>query len=172
MQFAANANLQDGLIKDDLQNMAVELKTLKAFSGNSLIQETHMAKLVHSMIRVFNEEKSVQFYHQAFGLETVHRLDFDSFILVYLRNDENDFELELTINKDRTQPYDLGDGYGHIAVVVDDLEKEHQRLIALGLEPRPVVDFKNGAETVARFFFIADPDGYKIEVIERGGHYR
>lgn len=130
-----------------------------------------MAKAIHSMIRVLDEQKSVDFYDRVFGLKIAERIDFEAFTLVYLRNDENDFELELTVNKDRETPYDLGDGYGHLAFVVDDLDAEHKRVTALGFAPRDMVEFKNGDTLVARFFFISDPDGYKIEVIQRGGRY-
>ncbi len=130
-----------------------------------------MAKAIHSMIRVLEEARSVEFYGRAFGLKVADRLDFDSFTLVYLSNEESSFELELTINKGRTEPYDLGDGYGHLAVSVSDLDAEHARLAAAGLAPRKLVDFRNGDDTVARFFFIADPDGYQIEVIQRGGRF-
>lgn len=131
-----------------------------------------MAKLVHGMIRVLDEARSVAFYRAAFGLEIADRLDFDSFTLVYLRNPEADFEVELTVNKGRTEPYDLGDGYGHLAVVVDDVDAEHARFEAAGLAPRKLVDFKRDGDPVARFFFVADPDGYQIEVIERAGRFR
>ena len=87
-----------------------------------------MAKAVHSMIRVLDEARSVDFYARAFGLAVADRIDFETFTLVYLKNAEADFEVELTINKGRSEPYDLGDGYGHIAFVVDDLDAEHARL--------------------------------------------
>ena len=130
-----------------------------------------MAKAVHSMIRVLEEARSVAFYDQAFGLKVADRLDFESFTLIYLSNAESGFELELTVNKGRTEPYNLGDGYGHFAVVVADVEAEHARLTAAGLAPRKLVDFRNGDLPVAKFFFIADPDGYQIEVIQRGGRF-
>lgn len=130
-----------------------------------------MAKAIHSMIRVLDEARSVDFYERAFGLKVADRLDFDSFTLLYLSNDETGFELELTVNKGRTEPYDLGDGYGHLAVSVADLDAEHARLTELGLAPRKLVDFAPGGEVIARFFFIADPDGYQIEVLQRGGRY-
>ena len=131
-----------------------------------------MARLVHSMIRVLDEARSLAFYEQAFGLKPADRIDFDTFTLVYLKNAGSDFELELTINKGRTEPYDLGDGYGHLAVVVEDVVAEHARLEAGGLAPRKLVDFRNGDQPVAHFFFIADPDGYQIEVIGQGGRFR
>lgn len=130
-----------------------------------------MSKAIHSMIRVLNEERAVKFYETVFGLRVAERLDFENFTLVYLSNDETSFELELTINKDRTEPYDLGDGYGHIAFCVDDLDAEHARICAAGYAPRNIVAFKPGDEVIARFFFIQDPDGYEIEVLQRGGRY-
>jgi lactoylglutathione lyase len=131
-----------------------------------------VAKAIHMMIRVLEEARSRDFYEKAFGLTVADRLDFPGFTLVYLRNAEADFEVELTINKDQATPYELGNGYGHIAFVVDDLDAEHARFTALGLEPRPVVDFKHEGATLARFFFVADPDGYKIEVLQKHGRYR
>lgn len=131
-----------------------------------------MAKAIHSMIRVLDEARSTSFYREAFGLDVADRFDFDAFTLVYLRNAEADFEVELTINKDRTEPYDLGDGHGHIAFAVDDLDAEHARFEAAGLAPRKIVEFNRDGALLARFFFVADPDGYQIEVLQRHGRYR
>ena len=131
-----------------------------------------MAKYIHSMIRVLDEERSLAFYEQAFGLTVADRLDFDDFTLIYLSNDESETELELTVNKDRVIPYDLGDGYGHVAFSVEDLDATHARFEAAGLSPRKLVDFAPGGQVIARFFFIADPDGYQVEVLERGGRYK
>lgn len=130
-----------------------------------------MPKMIHSMIRVKDEAASLAFYKDAFGLEIVERLDFESFSLIYLANGESTFELELTVNKDREEPYDLGDGYGHLAISVTDVEAEHKRLTEQGYAPRKLVDFAPAGEVIARFFFIKDPDGYEIEVLQRGGRY-
>ena len=130
-----------------------------------------MAKAIHSMIRVLDEARSVAFYEKAFGLTVADRLDFDNFTLVYLSNAESEFELELTINKGQSEPYELGNGYGHLAVSVDDAAAEHARFEAEGLNPRKLVNFAPGGEVIARFFFVADPDGYEIEVLQRGGRY-
>jgi lactoylglutathione lyase len=124
------------------------------------------------MIRVLEEERSVEFYQKAFGLAVAQRLDFDSFTLVYLSNAEAAFELELTINKDRTEAYDLGDGYGHLAFCVDDLDAEHARFDAAGWAPRKLVDFERDGSLLARFFFVKDPDGYEIEVMQKHGRYQ
>ncbi len=131
-----------------------------------------MAKAIHSMIRVADEARSVAFYDAAFGLKVADRLDFSGFTLVYLSNAETEFELELTINKDQSGPYDLGNGYGHMAVSVSDLVAEHARFEAEGLSPRKLVEFAPDGKLVARFFFVADPDGYEIEVLERGGRFK
>lgn len=131
-----------------------------------------MAKMIHSMIRVLDEKRSVDFYNKAFGLEVADRLDFERFTLLYLSNAETGFELELTVNKGREEVYDLGDGYGHLAFSVEDVDAEHKRLTDAGLSPRKLVDFAPAGEVIARFFFIQDPDGYEIEVLQRGGRYR
>lgn len=131
-----------------------------------------MAKTIHSMIRVLDEDRSVAFYKEAFGLAVADRLDFPDFTLVYMSNLDSGFELELTLNKDRTEPYDLGDGYGHLAVSVDDLDAEHARFEAAGLAPRKLVEFAPAGKLVGRFFFVADPDGYQIEVLERSGRFQ
>jgi lactoylglutathione lyase len=130
-----------------------------------------VAKIIHTMIRVLDLERSVRFYRDALGLEVASQLDFPDFALAYLRNPENDFELELTLNKGRTEPYTHGTGYGHVAVTVDDLDAEHARLTAAGVGPNPIKEFKEGERLLARFFFLQDPDGYKIEVLQRHGHY-
>ncbi len=131
-----------------------------------------MAKQIHSMIRVLDEARSLAFYDKAFGLKVADRLDFPDFTLVYLSNPETEFELELTINKGQSAPYDLGNGYGHLAVSVADLDAEHARFEAEGLAPRKLVEFAPAGERIARFFFVADPDGYQIEVLERGGRFK
>jgi len=131
-----------------------------------------MAKAIHSMIRVLDEKKSVDFYRLALGLEVAARLDFETFTLIYLSNEESEFELELTVNKDRSEPYALGDGYGHLALSVDDLDAEHQRAADAGLNPGKIVAFNRDGALLARFFFLVDPDGYKIEVLQRHGRYK
>ncbi len=131
-----------------------------------------MSKVIHTMIRVLDLDRSMRFYRDVLGMEESHRLDFPDFALVYLRNAENDFEVELTLNKGREEPYTHGTGYGHIAVVVPDAATERERVVKLGYQPADLKEFKRDGELLARFFFIQDPDGYKIEVLERHGHYR
>lgn len=131
-----------------------------------------MAKMIHSMIRVLDEERSVDFYQRAFGLRIAERIPFDGFTLIYLSNPETGFELELTVNAGRDKPYDLGDGYGHLAVTVEDVEAEHRRFSELGLTVGKLVDMPRDGKPFARFFFATDPDGYKIEVLQRGGRFQ
>lgn len=131
-----------------------------------------MAKAIHMMIRVLEEARSVAFYKAAFGLEIADRFAFDGFTLVYLRNAQSPFEVELTINHGRTEPYDLGTGYGHVAFAVADLEAEHARFTAAGLAPAPIKEFMREGALMAKFFFVQDPDGYKIEVLQAHGRYR
>ena len=131
-----------------------------------------MAKVIHTMVRVLDLDKSLRFYADVLDLHEAHRLDFPDFALVYLRNAENDFELELTLNKGREEAYTHGTGYGHIGVVVQDAAATHAALLGKGYEPAAVKEFKRGDELLARFFFIQDPDGYKIEMLERHGHYQ
>lgn len=130
-----------------------------------------MAKPIHLMIRVMQEARSVDFYRKAFGLEIADRLDFSDFTLVYMAGSDSPFELELTINKGREEPYALGNGYGHFALSVTDLEAEHKRLAAAGLQPKDIKSMAHDGKPLAKFFFIEDPDGYKIEVLQRAGRY-
>jgi lactoylglutathione lyase len=131
-----------------------------------------MAKMVHSMIRVLEEARSVDFYDKAFGLKVASRVPFDGFTLIYLSNPETGFELELTVNAGRTEAYDLGNGYGHLAVTVEDIEAEYKRFTDLGLTVGKLVEMPHEGKPFARFFFVTDPDGYKTEVIQRGGRFQ
>jgi lactoylglutathione lyase len=123
--------------------------------------------MIHSCLRVMDLEKSEQFYQQALGFEIVRRKDYPEhkFTLSYLRSPGSDFELELTWNHDRVEPYELGDGYSHLAVGVVDLEGSHKKHQEMGLEPKPLKGLPGQG---ARFYFLADPDGYLVEVVRRG----
>ena len=131
-----------------------------------------MVKPIHMMVRVRDEARSVDFYRRAFGLEIAQRVDFPDFTLVYMREPAGGFEVELTVNKDRAQPYSLGDGYGHLAFVVDDLEAERVRMSAQGLAPKDIKQMNHDGKPFGKFFFIEDPDGYKIEVLQKGGRFQ
>jgi len=124
------------------------------------------------MIRVAEEARSVAFYKALFELDIADRADFDSFTLIYLSNPASAFELELTVNKDRTTPYNLGDGYGHLAFVADDLASTHANALAAGLSPGDIKTMTHQGRPFGTFFFVTDPDGYKIEVLQKGGRFR
>jgi lactoylglutathione lyase len=145
---------------------------LRAERGAAQEKEGPMAKAIHMMVRVLEEARSVAFYSQVLGLSIADRVDFPDFTLIYLRNPEADFEVELTVNKGRTEPYDLGNGYGHVAFAVDNLEAERDRIAALGYSPKDIKQMTHDGKPFGRFFFIEDPDGYKIEVLEKGGRFR
>lgn len=130
-----------------------------------------MAKPIHTMVRVLDLERSIAFYAEAFGFRPVDRYNFPNFTLVYLRTPESECELELTLNKGRSQPYSHGEAYGLLALSVDDLAATHARLVSLGLRPAPIKELQHDGKLLARFFFIEDPDGYKIEVLQRQGRY-
>lgn len=130
-----------------------------------------MPKLIHTMLRVRDEQRSLDFYKSALDLDVTGRFAFEGFTLLYLRNAATEFEIELTVNHDRDRPYELGDGYGHMAVVTDDLDGEHARLMRQGLQPLAIKEFAGGSLN-ARFFFVSDPDGYKIEFLQRAGRFR
>lgn len=130
-----------------------------------------MAKPIHMMVRVLDEARSVDFYRKAFGLDISERADFPDFTLIYMRGKDSPFEVELTVNKGREEPYVLGNGYGHIAFVVDDLESERARMLSAGLAPKDIKQMTHEGKPFGKFFFVEDPDGYKIEVLERGGRF-
>ena len=130
-----------------------------------------MAKPIHSMIRVLDEGRAVAFYRAAMGLEIVDRYAFDSFSLIYMRDAESSFEVELTVNHGRTEPYNLGDGYGHLAVVVDDLDAARTKMSVAGATPGPIRELEREGALLGRFFFVKDPDGYSIEVLQRHGRF-
>lgn len=131
-----------------------------------------MAKMIHSMIRVKDAQRSIKFYHDVFALQVKRRVDFADFSLIYLANEHSSFELELTWNHHSDSDYDLGNGYGHLAFAEEHLESLHGKAIAAGYQPKEIKSFYNGDDLVAKFFFIKDPDGYDIEVIERSEVYR
>jgi len=122
------------------------------------------AKYVHTCIRARDIDASVEFYGQL-GFERRGQLNFESAYNVYLGLPGDGDVLELTVNVGRDEPYDLGDGYNHMALVVDDLDALLAKLAAAGVEPeRP--PYSPGGREEYRICFVADPDGYRIELID------
>ena len=126
-------------------------------------------QLVHTNMRVRDVDASLRFY-EALGFERRGKLDFGSAYNVYLGLPGDGDTLELTVNVGQDQPYDLGTGYGHIALTVDDLDGLLARLAEQGIEPEKPPYHPGGREEF-RICFVADPDGYRVELID-GGEFR
>jgi len=122
--------------------------------------------LIHTCVRVRDPEASVRFY-EALGFERRGRLNFETAYNLYMGLPGDRDALELTVNVGREQPYDLGDGYNHIAVTVDDLDALLASLAEIGVEPEKP-PFHPGGREEYRICFVADPDGYRVELIDGG----
>lgn len=119
---------------------------------------------LHTCVRVKDLDASIKFYQDALNFKEVRRMDFPEhkFTLVYMAlEDDPNYELELTYNYGH-EGYDLGNGYGHIAVGVEDLDAMHQAHEEAGYT---VTNLSGLPGKEKMFYFITDPDGYKIEVI-------
>jgi lactoylglutathione lyase len=125
-------------------------------------------QLVHTCYRVVDPEASLRFY-SALGFEERGRLNFESAYNVYLGLPGGGDVLELTVNVGQAAPYDLGTGYNHVAVTVDDLDAVLGRLSdELGVAPEKPPYRPGGRDDLPRIAFVADPDGYRVELIDGG----
>ncbi len=124
-----------------------------------------MSELIHTCYRIFEIDRSVDFYSRL-GFEEMARMPIrDEAINVFMGLPGDGARLELTWNKDQQEPYEIGTGYGHIALTVDDLEGTLERLAAEGIEPEKP-PYRPGNRTEGhRICFVRDPDGYRIELI-------
>jgi lactoylglutathione lyase len=122
------------------------------------------ARYAHTCIRVRDINASTDFYRRL-GFEHRGRLNFDSAYNVYMGLPNDGDVLELTVNVGRDEPYDLGEGYNHMAVVVDDLDGLLASLAEVGIEPEKP-PYAPGDREEYRICFVADPDGYRIELID------
>ncbi len=122
--------------------------------------------LIHTCYRILDIDRSVAFY-EALGFQEVRRAPIrDEAINVFMNlpEDGDSPRLELTFNKGRDEPYEIGTGYGHIAITTDDLDGQLAALATQGIEPeRPPYSIRDGGN---RLCFVRDPDGYRIEIIE------
>jgi lactoylglutathione lyase len=123
-----------------------------------------MASLLHTCYRVLDVEASVAFYKKL-GFEEISRLPIrDEAVNVFMGLPGDGARLELTYNFGREEPYEIGTGYGHIAISTPDIDATLERLAADGIEPeRPPYTVREGG---SRICFVRDPDGYRIELIE------
>jgi lactoylglutathione lyase len=124
-------------------------------------------RFVHTCIRVRDPEASLSFY-RSLGFERRGRLNFETAYNLYLGLPGDGDTLELTVNRDRAEPYDLGDGYNHLAVAVEDLDATLAALAREGVEPEKPPYSPGGRADVGRICFVRDPDGYRIELIDGG----
>jgi lactoylglutathione lyase len=120
---------------------------------------------VHTCLRVRDPRASLDFYRRL-GFEQRGRLNFETAYNLYLGLPGGGDVLELTVNRDRDEPYELGEGYNHMALVVEDLDALLQQLAAAGIEPEREPYAPGGREEY-RICFVSDPDGYRIELIDR-----
>jgi lactoylglutathione lyase len=131
--------------------------------------DTSRFRLLHTMIRVLDLDKSLDFYTRLLGMKLLRRKDYESgrFTLAFVGygDEAESTVIELTHNWDQKEPYTIGSGFGHLAIGVPDIYGTCRRLEAEGVKiPRPPGPMKHGGSVIA---FIEDPDGYKIELIER-----
>jgi lactoylglutathione lyase len=124
--------------------------------------------LIHTCYRILDIDRSVAFY-EALGFKEIRRAPIrDEAINVFmgLPDDGPEPRLELTYNFGREEPYEIGTGYGHIAITTQDLDTALENLAGQGIEPeRPPYTVRDGGP---RLCFVRDPDGYRIEILERG----
>jgi lactoylglutathione lyase len=124
-------------------------------------------RYAHVCYRINDVDRSLAFYCEALGFQELKRYPIrDEAVNIYVAPEgSEDTPLELTFNYGRTEPYEIGTGYGHIAYHVDDLDGTLARLAAIGVEPeRPPYSIREGG---SRLCFVRDPDGYRIELIEK-----
>lgn len=121
-------------------------------------------KFLHTCIRVMDLEKSLKFYEEALGFKEKRRKDFPEhgFTLVFLTDEIGQYELELTYNYNPEKPYEIGNGFSHIAVSVEDLEASRERHKEMGYK---VTELMGLPGSPPRYYFVTDPDGYDVEVI-------
>jgi lactoylglutathione lyase len=124
-----------------------------------------MSELIHTCYRVLDLDRSAAFYEKL-GFEQVHRMPIgDDATNLFMGLPGDGARLELTLNHGRTEPYEIGTGYGHIAITADDLDGTLEALAADGIEPeKPPYTVSDGG---SRICFVRDPDDYRIEIIER-----
>ncbi len=131
--------------------------------------DTSKFRMLHTMIRVFDMDKSIDFYTRLLGMNLIRRKDYPTgeFTLAFVGygDEESNTVIELTHNWPQKEPYVLGTAFGHLAIGVPDIYGTCERLAKEGVKiPRPPGPMKHGGSVIA---FIEDPDGYKIELIER-----
>jgi lactoylglutathione lyase len=126
-----------------------------------------MNRFVHTCVRVRDINASLRFY-EALGFERRGKLRFQTAYNIYMGLPGDGDTLELTVNEGREEPYDLGDGYNHIAITVEDIHATVAQLAEQGIEPEKPPYHPGGREELGPICFVQDPDGYRIELIDGG----
>lgn len=123
-------------------------------------------KMLHTCIRVMDLKKSLEFYRDALGLIETRRKEFPEhkFDLVYLSDEIGGYEIELTYNYNPEEPYVIGNGFSHIAIAADDIEVLREKHIEMGYEVTPL---KGLPGEPPKYYFVTDPDGYRVEVLRK-----
>ncbi len=127
-------------------------------------------RYIHTCYRILDTQRSKDFYVGKMGMKLVGEMHFDTAANYFFAMEEDASEpmLELTHNHDQTEPYDLGNGYSHVAFTVDDIEETVSRLEEQGVEVALAPKTLTVEGHDYRIAFVIDPDGYRIELIERG----
>ena len=120
-------------------------------------------KMLHTCLRVMDLDKSLKFYSEAMGLNESRRKDFPKheFTLVFLQDEDKQYEIELTYNYNPEKPYEIGNGFSHLAFGVDDLEMSRENHMKMGYEVTKLMGLPG---TVPSYYFVTDPDNYQIEI--------
>src|SRR3954467_12430956 len=146
------------------------MTTTDAAETSKTVLDAGKSRLLHTMIRVRDLDASLRFYTELLGMKLLRKRDYPTgkFTLAFVGyGDETDSTvIELTHNWDQAEPYALGSAFGHLAIGVPDVYKACEDLAAAGVKvPRPAGPMAHGGSVIA---FIEDPDGYRIELVERG----
>ena len=133
------------------------------------VLDTDKSRLLHTMIRVRDLDASLNFYSNLLGMKVLRKRDYPTgkFTLAFVGygDETSNTVIELTHNWGQTEPYNLGSAFGHLAIAVPDVYRACEQLAAAGVKiPRPAGPMAHGGSVIA---FIEDPDGYRIELIER-----
>ena len=122
-------------------------------------------KFAHTMLRVSDPDKTIEFYREAFGMELREKKEMDTFTLYFLRDPEQTAEIELTYNHGEDERYEKGEGFGHIAIHTDEdqtLQEAYDKAVDAGGE-----DYRPPEECPGNYAFVKDPEGYEVEILAR-----
>lgn len=122
-------------------------------------------KLAHTMLRTGSPDEMIEFYKKAFNFELREEKEMETFTLYFLRHPGQTAELELTYNHGEDDKYEKGEGFGHIAIHIDEdqtLQEAYNKAVEAGGE-----DYRPPEECPGNYAFVKDPEGYEVEIIQR-----